>query len=75
MDAALRKSLSGISGILVTPFDGADNVAPARLAPIVAKLGLKSQRTARKGRKPATKAASRRTARQPAKRVTRKVAR
>jgi 4-hydroxy-tetrahydrodipicolinate synthase len=35
MDAALRKSLAGISGILVTPFDGADNVAPARLAPIV----------------------------------------
>ena len=35
MDAALRKSLSGISGILVTPFDGADNIAPARLAPVV----------------------------------------
>jgi 4-hydroxy-tetrahydrodipicolinate synthase len=35
MDAALRKALAGISGILVTPFDSADHVAPARLAPIV----------------------------------------
>lgn len=31
----LREALNGISGILVTPFDDADNLAPARLAPIV----------------------------------------
>jgi 4-hydroxy-tetrahydrodipicolinate synthase len=35
IDAKLRKSLSGISGILVTPFDEADHIAPARLRPIV----------------------------------------
>src|SRR6476620_6835469 len=35
IDAKLRKSLSGISGILVTPFDQADVIAPARLRPIV----------------------------------------
>ena len=35
IDANLRKSLSGISGILVTPFDEADHIAPARLRPIV----------------------------------------
>ncbi|CAM3918902.1 dihydrodipicolinate synthase family protein [Bordetella muralis] len=32
---ALRAALNGISGILVTPFDDADKLAPARLAPIV----------------------------------------
>ncbi|RYJ04422.1 MAG: dihydrodipicolinate synthase family protein [Acetobacteraceae bacterium] len=32
---ALAAALSGISGILVTPFDAADAIAPARLAPIV----------------------------------------
>jgi 4-hydroxy-tetrahydrodipicolinate synthase len=31
----LRHALGGISGILVTPFDGADKLAPARLKPIV----------------------------------------
>jgi len=31
----LRAALNGISGILVTPFDDADQLAPARLAPIV----------------------------------------
>ena len=35
IDPKLRKALSGISGILVTPFDASDNVAPARLQPIV----------------------------------------
>jgi len=35
IDARLRKSLSGISGILVTPFDEGDGIAPARLRPIV----------------------------------------
>ncbi len=35
IDVALRKALTGISGILVTPFDKADAIAPARLAPIV----------------------------------------
>jgi len=31
----LRTALDGISGILVTPFDSSDTLAPARLAPIV----------------------------------------
>ncbi len=31
----LRDALGGISGILVTPFDGADKLAPARLKPVV----------------------------------------
>lgn len=35
IDPALRKALSGISGILVTPFDGSGTIAPKRLAPIV----------------------------------------
>ena len=34
IDPKLRQSLSGISGILVTPFDASDNIAPARLRPI-----------------------------------------
>ena len=33
--AQLRRALDGISGILVTPFDGEDRIAPQRLAPIV----------------------------------------
>src|SRR5262245_16807936 len=35
IDPKLRRALTGISGILVTPFDGQDKVAPARLKPIV----------------------------------------
>lgn len=35
--ATLRNALTGISGILVTPFDSADQVAPPRLAPIIAR--------------------------------------
>ena len=35
IDPKLRKALTGISGILVTPFDAQDRVAPARLKPIV----------------------------------------
>jgi 4-hydroxy-tetrahydrodipicolinate synthase len=35
IDPKLRAALSGISGILVTPFDAEDRVAPARLKPIV----------------------------------------
>jgi 4-hydroxy-tetrahydrodipicolinate synthase len=31
----LRKAFAGISGILVTPFDEHDEIAPARLAPII----------------------------------------
>jgi 4-hydroxy-tetrahydrodipicolinate synthase len=31
----LRKALTGISGILVTPFDGADEISPIPLVPIV----------------------------------------
>jgi 4-hydroxy-tetrahydrodipicolinate synthase len=37
IDASLRNALTGISGILVTPFDDADAIAPGRLAPIVAR--------------------------------------
>jgi 4-hydroxy-tetrahydrodipicolinate synthase len=35
IDPRLRQALTGISGILVTPFDHQDRVAPARLKPIV----------------------------------------
>jgi len=35
IDPKLRKALSGISGILVTPYDKDDKVAPQRLRPIV----------------------------------------
>jgi 4-hydroxy-tetrahydrodipicolinate synthase len=35
IDPKLRRALTGISGILVTPFDAQDEVAPARLKPIV----------------------------------------
>ena len=33
IDPKLRKALTGISGILVTPFDNSDQVAPKRLKP------------------------------------------
>ena len=35
IDVRLRAALAGISGILVTPFDSADRLAPQRLKPIV----------------------------------------
>jgi 4-hydroxy-tetrahydrodipicolinate synthase len=35
IDPKLRKALTGISGILVTPFDADDRVAPRRLAPVI----------------------------------------
>jgi len=35
VDPKLRTALTGISGILVTPFDGQDRVAPSRLKPII----------------------------------------
>src|SRR5580704_17008644 len=35
IDPKLRRALTGISGILVTPFDAHDRVAPLRLKPIV----------------------------------------
>ena len=31
---SLQAALTGISGILVTPFDEGDRIAPARLAPV-----------------------------------------
>jgi 4-hydroxy-tetrahydrodipicolinate synthase len=37
IDPKLRKALTGISGILVTPFDNSDQVAPKRLKPIIAR--------------------------------------
>ena len=35
IDPRLRSALTGISGILVTPFDEQDQVAPSRLTPII----------------------------------------
>src|SRR3954464_12843435 len=35
IDPKLRQALTGISGILVTPFDDQDRIAPNRLKPIV----------------------------------------
>jgi 4-hydroxy-tetrahydrodipicolinate synthase len=35
IDPKLRKALTGISGILVTPFDEQDRIAPNRLKPII----------------------------------------
>lgn len=35
MEDDLQKALTGISGILVTPYDGEGDIAPARLAPII----------------------------------------
>src|SRR4051794_9996678 len=35
IDPKLRRALTGISGILVTPFDPEDKVAPGRLRPII----------------------------------------
>src|SRR5262245_3987101 len=35
IDQKLRQPLTGISGILVTPFDAQDKVAPSRLKPII----------------------------------------
>jgi 4-hydroxy-tetrahydrodipicolinate synthase len=35
IDPKLRKALTGISGIMVTPFDAQDRVAPTRLKPII----------------------------------------
>src|SRR5258708_27665381 len=35
IEPKIRKALTGISGILVTPFDAQDKVAPARLTPII----------------------------------------
>src|SRR5919112_2326494 len=35
IDPKLRTALTGISGILVTPFDAQDRIAPNRLKPII----------------------------------------
>ena len=35
IDPKLRRALTGISGILVTPFDAQDRIAPKRLQPII----------------------------------------
>src|SRR4051812_32291867 len=35
IDPALRQAFAGISGILVTPFDERDHIAPERLRPII----------------------------------------
>ena len=35
IDPKLRQAFTGISGILVTPFDAQDRIAPRRLQPII----------------------------------------
>src|SRR4051812_45367292 len=35
IDPKVRQALTGISGILVTPFDAQDRIAPKRLQPII----------------------------------------
>ena len=35
IDPKLRQAFTGISGILVTPFDAQDRIAPRRLKPII----------------------------------------
>jgi 4-hydroxy-tetrahydrodipicolinate synthase len=35
IDPAFRRALTGISGILVTPFDASDKVEPAKLKPVI----------------------------------------
>ena len=41
IDPKLRQALTGISGILVTPFDDRDEVAPHRLAGIIDREGFR----------------------------------
>ena len=75
-EAGLRGSLGTVRQQVEPKVQSLGSEVEARLAPIVAKLGLKpaGKRAARKARKAPAKAV-RRTARKPAKRVARKTAR
>ena len=75
-EAGLRGSLGTVRQQVEPKVQNLGAEVEARLAPIVAKLGLKParKRAARKARKAPAKAV-RRTARKPAKRVARKTAR
>ena len=76
-EADLRAGVDGVRGQVAPKMACISGEVEARLAPIVAKLGLKpkARRAPRKGRKPAAKqAAGRRTTRKPAKRVAKKTA-
>ena len=76
-ESDLRAGVDGVRGQVAPKMACISGEVEARLAPIVAKLGLKpkARRAPRKGRKPAAKqAAGRRTTRKPAKRVAKKTA-
>lgn len=78
-EAELRAGVDGVRGQVAPKVACISNEVEARLAPIVAKLGLKpkAKRAPRKARKTAAKkpAAARRAVRKPAKRVAKKAAR
>lgn len=71
-EADLRAGVDGVRSQVEPKVQKLSNDVEARLAPIVAKLGLKPK-ASRKTRKPATKAV-RRTVRKPAKRVAKQAA-
>ena len=71
-EADLRAGVDGVRSQVEPKIQQLSGDVEARLAPIVAKLGLKPK-AARKARKPATKAV-RRTPRKPAKRVAKQAA-
>ena len=76
-EAGLRGSLGTVRQQVEPKVQSLGAEVEARLAPIVAKLGLKpaGKRAARKARKAPAKKAVRRVARKPAKRVARKTVR
>ena len=75
-ESDLRAGVDGVRGQVAPKMACISGEVEARLAPIVAKLGLKpkARRAPRKGRKTAAKA-TRRAVRKPAKRVAKKAAR
>ncbi len=75
-EADIRSNIDGVRSQVEPKVAKFSGEVEARLAPIVAKLGLKpkAQRAPRKARKTAAKA-TRRAVRKPAKRVAKKVAR
>ncbi|MFT4177892.1 MAG: hypothetical protein QM612_00275 [Thermomonas sp.] len=74
-ETELRSGIDGVRDQVAPKVACISNEVEARLAPIVAKLGLK-RKPARKTRKPAAKkATARRTSRKPVKRVAKKAAR
>lgn len=75
-EADIRSNIDGVRSQVEPKVAKFSSEVEVRLAPIVAKLGLKpkAKRTSRKARKTAPKA-TRRTVRKPAKRAAKKVAR